>query len=292
MNPAYLTVIASMHLAFAGVFGFMFWQKRRRFARALGIAWILQAVRIVPLLRQAAGANVSTEEWAAADLLLPAAIWFLVQAGADLTGRRLPRRWGVVYIGANAVYILGAHYAGIPFVMRVTGLPFERAQFWAIFLRQAGLFFLGGVVLFGLGWLLYRFWRSSRLPGAAIAAAFAVPYALGVLVAPLQWYWSFYPNWNQFAWFLQVLGLSTGFLILVLNLEHAALTETLQNLRRLRGLLPICAACKRIRDDAGYWKEIETYVRDHSEAEFSHGLCPECATRLYPGLGDSVVDEG
>ncbi|NTV42810.1 MAG: sensor with HAMP domain protein, partial [Syntrophobacteraceae bacterium] len=48
------------------------------------------------------------------------------------------------------------------------------------------------------------------------------------------------------------------------------------------GLLPICAACKRIRDDNGYWQQIEAYIRDHSQAEFSHAICPECARRLYP----------
>ena len=50
----------------------------------------------------------------------------------------------------------------------------------------------------------------------------------------------------------------------------------------LRGLLPICASCKEIRDDNGYWHQIESYIRDHSEAEFSHGICPECVERLYP----------
>jgi len=49
-----------------------------------------------------------------------------------------------------------------------------------------------------------------------------------------------------------------------------------------RGLLPICASCKRVRDDKGYWNQLEAYVRDHSEAEFSHGICPDCAEKLYP----------
>jgi PAS domain S-box-containing protein len=51
---------------------------------------------------------------------------------------------------------------------------------------------------------------------------------------------------------------------------------------RLRGLLPICASCKKIRDDKGYWHTVEVYVRDHSEADFSHGICPECMKNLYP----------
>jgi PAS domain-containing protein len=57
-----------------------------------------------------------------------------------------------------------------------------------------------------------------------------------------------------------------------------------KKIKTLRGLLPICASCKKIRDDQGYWQQIELYVRDHSEAVFSHGICPECAVRLYPSI--------
>jgi hypothetical protein len=56
-------------------------------------------------------------------------------------------------------------------------------------------------------------------------------------------------------------------------------------------LLPICASCKKIRDDNGYWTQIEGYVRDHSEAEFSHGLCPECAEKLYPEYVSKTEEE-
>jgi PAS domain S-box-containing protein len=51
--------------------------------------------------------------------------------------------------------------------------------------------------------------------------------------------------------------------------------------RILRGFLPICASCKKIRDDEGYWHPVEVYVREHTEAQFSHGICPECARELY-----------
>ena len=58
--------------------------------------------------------------------------------------------------------------------------------------------------------------------------------------------------------------------------------KALADVRILRGLLPICASCKKIRDNQGYWVQIEGYIRDHSEAEFSHGMCQECAKKLYP----------
>lgn len=68
------------------------------------------------------------------------------------------------------------------------------------------------------------------------------------------------------------------------NLESAntELGLALTNVKQLSGMLPICASCKKIRNDKGYWEQIEMYVRDHSEAEFSHGICPECAKTLYP----------
>jgi PAS domain S-box-containing protein len=70
--------------------------------------------------------------------------------------------------------------------------------------------------------------------------------------------------------------------------EREQLIESLQNalseVKKLSGLLPICANCKKIRDDQGYWQDVAVYIRDHSEAEFSHGICPDCYVELYPEL--------
>jgi hypothetical protein len=62
--------------------------------------------------------------------------------------------------------------------------------------------------------------------------------------------------------------------------------EAISRIKTLSGLLPICASCKKIRDDKGYWNHIENYIREHSEAEFTHGLCPDCIKKLYPQLLD------
>jgi two-component system, cell cycle sensor histidine kinase and response regulator CckA len=66
------------------------------------------------------------------------------------------------------------------------------------------------------------------------------------------------------------------------------LQEALSKVNTLSGLLPICASCKKIRDDKGYWNQIESYITTRSEAEFSHGICPECLKKLYP---DFLEDE-
>lgn len=60
--------------------------------------------------------------------------------------------------------------------------------------------------------------------------------------------------------------------------------KALEETRILRGLLPVCASCKKIRDDQGYWTQMETYIAAHSEADFSHSICPECAKKLYPEI--------
>ncbi|MGD9817618.1 MAG: response regulator [Desulfomonilaceae bacterium] len=62
------------------------------------------------------------------------------------------------------------------------------------------------------------------------------------------------------------------------------LRGALSQVKSLSGLLPICSSCKKIRDDSGYWRQIEAYIRDHSEADFTHSICPECAKKLYPEI--------
>ena len=88
-------------------------------------------------------------------------------------------------------------------------------------------------------------------------------------------------------------GLSKPYSILLRNLkqsekelqsEKGRLQSVLNDVKTLSGLLPICSHCKKIRDDKGYWNQIEYYVRDHSDAEFSHSICPDCRKTMYPHL--------
>ncbi len=66
------------------------------------------------------------------------------------------------------------------------------------------------------------------------------------------------------------------------------LQEALDNIRTLKEMLPICASCKKIRDDQGYWNQIESYIREHTGTEFTHSICPECAHRLYPEIYEKI----
>lgn len=68
------------------------------------------------------------------------------------------------------------------------------------------------------------------------------------------------------------------------------LQENLNKVKTLSGLLPICSNCKKVRNDAGYWNQIEVYIKEHSDAEITHGICPECARKLYPDFYKEELD--
>lgn len=71
--------------------------------------------------------------------------------------------------------------------------------------------------------------------------------------------------------------------ILFLFRNNARLKQSLEEINTISGLIPICASCKKIRDDKGYWNLLEAYIEKHSDASFSHGICPECSDRTYGG---------
>ncbi len=67
------------------------------------------------------------------------------------------------------------------------------------------------------------------------------------------------------------------------------LQNALEEINTLRGVLPICSKCKKIRDDTGYWEQIESYIKKHSGAQFSHGICPDCIKELYPDMATAIL---
>lgn len=73
-----------------------------------------------------------------------------------------------------------------------------------------------------------------------------------------------------------------------LSAKIEELHQALDQIKTLRGIVPICANCKKIRDDAGYWQQVEAYVASHTEAEFSHGFCPECLKKLFPDVYEEI----
>jgi len=68
------------------------------------------------------------------------------------------------------------------------------------------------------------------------------------------------------------------------------LSAALANVKTLSAMLPICSSCRKIRDDEGYWSQIEEYVRKHTDTEFTHGICPDCVRTLYPEMADTIEE--
>ncbi len=77
-----------------------------------------------------------------------------------------------------------------------------------------------------------------------------------------------------------------------LNEKTLSLERALSEVRTLRGLLPMCARCRKVRDDQGLWTRLEAYLAAHTDTRFSHGLCPDCVRELYPELADSIIETG
>jgi PAS domain S-box-containing protein len=138
--------------------------------------------------------------------------------------------------------------------------------------------------------------QDSNFPRAAIAraaglrGAFAFPVLSGSQVAGVIEFFSRQvrkPD-EQLLLMMGALGNLIGLFLSRKRVEGERerlleeLQEALASIKTLRGLLPICAACKKIRDDSGYWNRIEDYVRDRSQAEFTHGICPDCARKIHP----------
>jgi len=86
---------------------------------------------------------------------------------------------------------------------------------------------------------------------------------------------------TTFFFYFSVVGSQLIVFIFVLHF-YIELQKAHDEVKVLSGFLPICSSCKNIRDDEGYWHQVEVYVRDHTDAKFSHGICPSCAKKLYP----------
>jgi hypothetical protein len=145
----------------------------------------------------------------------------------------------------------------------------------------------GSEISFGLFYFLpiwLMTWQFDR--GVAVLFSFLcalVWFAVDDL-SGVQYSTSIVPVWNAAARLIYFLSFT-----FLLSYMREQLRQTKEEVKRLSGLLPICASCKKIRNDEGYWQEIEAYIRRHSDTEFSHGICPECAKKLYPEFADELL---
>ncbi len=150
-----------------------------------------------------------------------------------------------------------------------------------------------GVSLFYLIPISFGAWFGGRIPSIILSFLSVLTIIATDFLAGKEYPHLFIEIWSL----LMHLGFFVVYAV-VLSLvkadmdKHMRLVEELQKalgeVKQLSGILHICASCKKIRDDEGYWKQIEPYITSHSEAQFSHGICPECLKKLYPELSESV----
>ena len=118
-------------------------------------------------------------------------------------------------------------------------------------------------------------WSSPKqsLVVMGIAAASSLLIAVGFVLSPPGAFW--YAVTNR-SYALIVIGATVMLSVVRKRAE--------EDVKVLRGLLPICSYCKKIRDDAGYWQQVERYIAARSEADFSHGMCPDCSSKHFPDM--------
>jgi hypothetical protein len=155
----------------------------------------------------------------------------------------------------------------------------------SFYIMAVYLFISGGASGTGIFWLfvipvIFFFFLGIRY-GSAL---FLLQYVSVILLffASKAGYLAIYYDEKTILFFLIV----SIFESIILFIHERILDNYLSQIRTMRGLIPICASCKNIRDDKGYWKQVEVYIQEHSEADFTHSICPDCARKLYPDIFD------
>ena len=138
------------------------------------------------------------------------------------------------------------------------------------------------VEIFYLIPIAYLTWFVNQKAGLAVAVLSLVTILATDIMAGKNYYNISIEAWNM--------AMLCAFFVVVTVLINslrdviARLQKSLSEVKELRGIIPICANCKKIRDDQGYWNDVAVYISKNTNAEFTHGLCQDCAEKLYPQL--------
>lgn len=159
----------------------------------------------------------------------------------------------------------------------------------SFYIMAVYLFISGGASGTGIFWLfvipvIFFFFLGIRY-GSAL---FLIQYISVIIlfIASKAGYLTIYYDDKTVLFFL-IVSIAES---VILFIHEKILSNYLSQIRTMRGLIPICANCKNIRDDKGYWKQVEVYIQEHSEADFTHSICPDCAKKLYPDIYDRIKE--
>ena len=191
-------------------------------------------------------------------------------------GNPKPAWYGVPFIALEVPYILLTYVT-----------PNVRLR---VMISSAIFVVYSGVILWYYAKRIASTYKRNWLLPVGFSVQMAIFLARIIHLAMLRRGLSDFMQSGNLEAFLIILIYSTSIVIIVglvvLNYQRTELElrNATSEVKTLRGIIPICASCKKIRDDEGYWNAVDSYLRLHTEAEFSHGLCPDCSRKLYPEL--------
>lgn len=240
MQSAYIQVVVLLHVAFGGVFFFLFRQSASRFARLFAASWLIEALRAAIQLPGVRALGGSPEHWfAVSDVTCFLANWWLLAGCATLAGVTLPRWLGRCYFGISIPLVLFNRYFLGTVATALTGVPEDRVRFYGILANLIIMFVPVALTRTAILVWLVEIWRRSHLPGALVAGVFCVPYALVALAVPFQFYFSWGADWISVLWCARVLGFSIGMVVLMLNLQQQAAKKSEARLAAAQALAKI-----------------------------------------------------
>ena len=179
-----------------------------------------------------------------------------------------------------AVFLIITTYLFIKKIAIVIPVAFSMASFY---IMAVYLFISGGASGTGIFWLfvipvIFFFFLGIKY-GTAL---FLFQYISIIILFFLSkaGYIEIYYNDKTVLFFL-IVSIAESIIVFV---HERILDNYHSQIKTMSGLLPICANCKKIRDDSGYWKQVEVYIQEHSEADFTHSICPDCVKKLYPDI--------
>lgn len=179
-------------------------------------------------------------------------------------------------------FLLITTYLFIKKISIAIPIAFSMAFFY---IMAVYLFISGGASGTGIFWLfvipiIFFFFLGIKF--GTVLFLFQYVSVIILFFASKAGYFTIFYNDKTVLFFL----IASLFESIILFIHERILDNYLSQIRTMRGLIPICACYKNIRDDKGYWKQVEVYIQEHSEADFTHSICPDCARKLYPDIFD------
>ncbi|MCP3942310.1 MAG: hypothetical protein GY710_12590 [Desulfobacteraceae bacterium] len=264
MNWLLPAVISALCFSFmlTGLYCSMYLQYRERYFGVWALGWALYFFRFAVLIATIKGIG---------NLLF---LDFIVKVSAFIVGYIILRGiyifiskpmpgWMHIGYAAGIIWLAYGVFAHIPFIYLT--LP---------------LYVFFGVSLIWGGWIVLQM-QVSYVAGRNVLGCFLMLWGLHKIDYPFLRSSQWFAPWGFMIASLLAMGVALGMLLVYFQSLISELETAHKDIKKIGGLIPICSHCKKIRDDKGYWNILESYIQEHSEASFSHSMCPECSDEFY-----------